>query len=314
MALYTLRAFSSEADLQAMIDVLVRARPADRIADYPSIVDLQEFLTRPEVQVNTSLWHDAQGRLVGFALVDEFNNLLFDVLPEATGQGLETQMIAWGVERIRQTRPLEGESPTLDAGCREDDVERLALLEQHGFVRQPVDTMQFVRPLDGPIPEPQVPPGFSIRHVEGEHEAEALVALHRAAFGTERLTVEGRLSWMQTPEYDPALDLVAIAPDGRLAAYCMCHISQEENARTGRNEGWTDPVATHPDFQRRGLARALLLTGLHLLKQRGVETAVMGTGGENVAMQDTARSVGFDVQWRKFWFAKPIESSTAGGK
>jgi len=306
MALYIHQAYAGEADLQAMIDVLVRARPADRIADYPSIVDLQEFLTRPEVQVNTSLWHDAQGRLVGFALVDEFNDLLFDVLPEATGQGLETQMIAWGVERIRQTRQPESEPLTLDAGCREDDVERLALLEQHGFVRQPVDTMQFVRPLDGPIPDPQLPPGFSIRHVEGEHEIESLVTLHRAAFGTERLTVEGRLSWMQTPEYDPALDLVAIASDGRLAAYCMCHISQEENARTGRNEGWTDPVGTHPDFQRRGLARALLLTGMRLLKQRGVEAAVLGTGEENIAMQRAATSVGFRVQWRKHWFAKPV--------
>jgi ribosomal protein S18 acetylase RimI-like enzyme len=310
MTFHTPCAFSGEADLQAMVDVLVRARPADRTAEYPGIADLQEMLVRPPVQVNTSLWYDVQGRLVGYALIDEFNNLLFDVLPKATGQGLETQMIAWGVERIRQTRQPDGEPLTLDAGCREDDVDRLALLEQHGFVRQPVDTMQFVHPLDGPIPDPQLPPGFSIRHVEGEHEAGALVALHRAAFGTEKLTVEGRLSWMQIPEYDPALDLVVVAPDGRLAAYCMCRISQEENARTGRNEGWTDPIGTHPDFRRRGLVRALLLTGMRLLKQRGMEAAVLGTGEENVAMQRAAMSVGFHVQWRKHWFAKPVSEAS----
>jgi len=152
----------------------------------------------------------------------------------------------------------------------------------------------------------KLPTGFAIRHVAGEHEVEALVALHRAAFGTENLTVEDRLSWMRTPEYDPTLDLMAVTPDGALAAYCMCHISHEENARSGRSEGYTDPIATHPAFQLRGLARALLLTGLDLLRPRRVETAVLGTSSDNFAMQQTALSVGFCVQMTKLWFAKPL--------
>ena len=72
------------------------------------------------------------------------------------------------------------------------------------------------------------------------------------------------------------------------------------------NEGYTDPVATHPAFQRRGLARALLLTGLQLLKQRGVDTAVLSTWGENTAMQQTAKSVGFGVQSTTILFAKQV--------
>jgi len=166
-----------------------------------------------------------------------------------------------------------------------------------------------IRPLNGdnePIPAPQVPAGFVVRHVAGGHEVEPLVALHRAAHGTDNLTVKDRLTWMRMPEYEPELDLIAVAPDGTFAAYCMCSISQEENARTGRNEGYADQVATHPAFQRQGLARALLLTGLHLLKQRGVDTAVLGTSSENTAMQQTATSVGFRVQSTKIWFAKQV--------
>lgn len=86
----------------------------------------------------------------------------------------------------------------------------------------------------------------------------------------------------------------------------MCSISQEENARTGWNEGYTDPVATHPDFQRLELARALLLTGLHALKQRGMDTACLGTSSENVAMQQKALAVGFRVQSTTLWFSKPV--------
>ena len=54
--------------------------------------------------------------------------------------------------------------------------------------------------------------------------------------------------------------------------------------------------ATHPDFQRRGLARALLLTAWHELKQRGMHTAVLGTSSENLAMQQVAQSVGFFIR------------------
>ena len=310
MTTFTSQPYAGAADLQAMIGLLIAVRPAERITDYPGIVDLQELLGRPAIQANTRLWEDADGQLVGFAIVDACNNLLFEVAPQAAGGDVEPQMIAWGVECIRHAGRERGAPIMLDASCRDDDTERIALLERHGFVRQAVHSLRMTRSLndsdDEPIPAPQVPVGFVVRHVAGEHEVEPLAALHRAAFGTENLTIEDRLAWMRVPEYKPELDLIAVAPDGTFAAYCMCSISEEENARTRRSEGYTDPVATHPAFQRRGLARALLLTGFHLLKQRGVGTAVLGTSSENIAMQQAAASVGFRVQSTKIWFAKRI--------
>ncbi len=86
----------------------------------------------------------------------------------------------------------------------------------------------------------------------------------------------------------------------------MAQISQEENVRTGRNEGYTDPVATRPEYQGRGLGKALLLRGMQLLKARGVATAVLGTSSENAAMQALAASVGFVVTEVRLWFAKPV--------
>jgi mycothiol synthase len=132
-----------------------------------------------------------------------------------------------------------------------------------------------------------------------------VVVLHRAAFGTPHMTIEGQLSWMRMPEYDPTLDLVAVAPDGALAAYVLCSISKEENLLTGRRVGYTDPVATHPKFQGRGLAKALLVTGLNLLRQRGMEVAGLGTGSWNMAMQATAKSVGYRVASTTILFEKP---------
>jgi mycothiol synthase len=309
MTAFVSRPYAGAEDLRSMIDLLIAVRPAERITDYPGIVDLQEALGIPAIRANTRLWVNADGQVVGFAFVDVYNNLRFEIAPQARGDEIESQIVAWGVECIRRARQEDGEAVTLDASCRDDDADRVALLERYGFVRQEMRSLRMVRSLHEPIPAPQLPPGFSIRRVAGEHEVEELVALHRAAFGTENMTVEERLSMMRVPEYDPELDLLAITPAGKFAAYCVCSISPEENARTGRNEGYTDPIATHPDFRRRGLARALLLTGLRLLKERGMDTAVLGTSSENMAMQQAARAVGFRLQSTTLWFAKPVTES-----
>jgi mycothiol synthase len=299
------RPYADVPDLEAMIDLLIAARPAERIMDYPSVVDLREILGTSEGQANTRLWEDADGRLAGFAIVrTTYGSLLFEVAPWAIDGDVAAQMIAWGEERVRSAEPEPNEPIGLRTSFRSNNAGRMALLERYGFVRQDEHTLHMVRPLGEPIPEPRGPEGFAIRHVEGEHEVEALVALHRAAFGTQNLTVEARLSWMRTPEYDPALDLVAVAPDGTLAAYVFCSISHEENELTGRKDGYTDPIATHPAFQRRGLARALLLTGFGLLKRRGVENARLGTGSSNTAMQRAAESVGFIVESTTLFFEK----------
>ncbi len=300
------RPYASVHDLEAMLDLLLKVRPADRISGYPSPVDLRELLALPHVQRNTRLWFNSEGGMVGFTLVDHYDNLLFEFEPQVFTPEIEGEIMDLGLTCIQRAMVEQGETLTLDASCRADDTQRVAFLTRQGFERQKIQSLHMVRPLDQPIPAAQFPEGFTVRHVAGKEEVEALVALHRAATGTENMTTEERLAMMSGPEYDPELDLLAVAPDGRLAAYCVCFISQEENTRTGRNEGYTDPVGTRPDFQRRGLARALMLTGLRALKQRGMDFAVLGTSSENVAMQRTAKAVGFHVESTTLWFSRPV--------
>jgi ribosomal protein S18 acetylase RimI-like enzyme len=304
--MYTFRAYGDLDDRQSMIDLLIAVRPPERISDYPSIVDLQELLSIPQIQSTTRLWEDGVGQLVAFAFVDTYNNLRFEMAPRARDGEVMHQIVDWGEACVRRGGRTYGESLTLDACCREDDAGCITLLKNHGFAAQEVRSLIMARSLRYPIAEPQLPHGFGIRPITGEAEAGALVALHRAAHQTGNLTLEDRLSWMRVPEYDPALDLVATAPDGRLAAYCRCLISEEENARSGRNEGWTDPIGTHPDFQRQGLASALLLRGMFLLRERGIETARLATSSDNIPMLRTANKVGFRVESAKVWFTKPV--------
>jgi mycothiol synthase len=302
----TSRLYTHRTDLQKMIDLIISSRPPARLNNYPSIVDLHEILASSAIQANTRLWEgeeDEAGKyLAAFAIVDtQFENLSFEVLPQARNPDIYAEIMAWGTECIKN-----GNKKNLYTGCYADDEARLALLEQHDFMPQATQTLDLSRPLHDPIPEPHLPRGFMIRPVAGEAEVNDLVNLHQAAHGNQNMTVESRLAMMRVPGYKPELDLVVVAPEGTLAAYCMGWISEEENRLSDCNEGHTDPVTTHPDFQRRGLARALLLRGCYLLRERGMDTASLSTGSENIAMQQVARSVGFHIVSAKTWFKKQI--------
>ena len=298
------RPYANTTDLPAMIALLYTSRPITRLNDYPGEIDLRELLATERQQQHTRLWLTSGGSVAAFALVDAYNNLWFEMA--VTDDELADQIIRWGVEDLCASVSAPDEALTLDTNCSDDNVERLALLKRYGFVEQPVRTLHMTRSLDEPIPDPKLPAGFSVRPIAGEGEAEQVTALHQAAFGTDNFTLEDRLAIMRIPDYDPALDLIVIAPTGEFAGYCTCPINAAENARTGQQLGSTDPVAVHPDFQGRGLARALLLSGCRLLKQRGMTVAALGTSSENLAMQCAAESAGFRVRSSKVWFAKAI--------
>jgi ribosomal protein S18 acetylase RimI-like enzyme len=162
------------------------------------------------------------------------------------------------------------------------------------------------RSLDEPIPEPQFPEGFVLRPLAGEGEVAAYVALHRAAFGTENMTVERRLAIVRNQGYIPELDLVAAAPDGTLAAFCVCSVEAEENATRELPRGAIDIIGSRPDWRGKGLGRAMLLAGLRALRAHGMGVATLGTGSDNIAGQRLYESAGFRVAYRKRWYTKSV--------
>ncbi len=291
------RIYKDEKDFQIILDLLIKVRPPTHLNAYPVKVNIEENLASEEIRANTRLWFD-DGQPVGWAYVDEFNNLRWE-LDSNYEEALGVEIVKWGESCIRK-KLANGETSTLDASCREDYAERITFLKQHGFHQTEDISVHMTCPLSEPIPEPELPQGFVIRPIKGVEEAEAVASTHRAAFGTEYMTTENRLAIMNTSEYDPSLDLLVIAPDGTVAAYCTCSVNDQAKV------GLTDPVAAHPNYQRMGLARALLLKGMQLLKERGMVSAHLGTSGDNIAMQKTAESVGFTVEYKTIWFSKEV--------
>jgi mycothiol synthase len=144
------------------------------------------------------------------------------------------------------------------------------------------------RPIAGCV----LPAGFVIRSLAGEGEVEAYVRLHRAAFGTENMTVEWRARTLRRPEYLPELDLVAVAPDGRLAAFCVAWLNSHSE---GKSSGQIEPLGVHKDFRGLGLGRAILGEALRRLHRCGADTVYVETDLQRTEALSLYKAVGFRV-------------------
>ncbi|WP_309730391.1 GNAT family N-acetyltransferase [Chamaesiphon sp. OTE_75_metabat_556] len=88
---------------------------------------------------------------------------------------------------------------------------------------------------------------------------------------------------------------MAIALNDTFASICYCSIDPAHNNFLGRQEGWVALLFTSPDFQRQGLARAMLCHALARLKALNIDIAKIGVDSENAfGAGKLYTSVGFD--------------------
>ena len=260
--------------------------------------DFEEQIQLPDVRSTARLWERGD-EIIAVVYVDAGNNLRFEIADGFRSDELEKEIVDWGLNSVRQRNAKTGEQNTLDASCRADDLTQLRFLEKFGFVRESIRSLEYSRSLTEPIEYHPLPSGFTIRSVTGEGEVDALVSLHRAAFGTDNMTVEERLAIMRAPNYAPSLDLVAVAPNGDLSAFCICGLEQEQI-------GYTDPIGTHPRYQKLGLGKAIISAGMRAIKVRGATIVKLGTSSQNIPMQRLAKRCGFTCVAENLWFSKKV--------
>ncbi len=319
MITLTMRPYGGEADLEAIANLINACEVVDQLDSGTSVPELRQSLEEPSLDKarDIRLWEDTDGQLVGLGklwippigeVIDGF--LGFRVLPTARSGDLERQIVAWAEGRMREVERERGVQVKLRSSTRANQSERIALLERCGFkVDRYFFTME--RSLSLPIPESQLPATFTMRQVRGNEDSEAWVELFNQSFidhwNHHELTVESYKHWLTEPDYKPELDLVAVAADGTFAAFCHCHISLEDNKRSGRNEGWISTLGTRRGFRRMGLGRAMLLAGMQQLKAKGVDTARLGVDSENPSGAGRLyESVGFGKVYTQIIFVKDM--------
>jgi mycothiol synthase len=298
----TSRPYAGDADRDRMRDLIVVASAHAR-PNYWHVGDLLWGLYQNTVFdpfANIRLWEGHSGELRGFAWFSPPVVFEWEVDPRfGRDATLEEQMLAWGEARRRALLEDDDERLFL-ASARDDDPEKIALLTRHGFTRDDYHMLNMCRDLDQPISDPAPPPGFVVRHVGGEAEWAARVETHREVWHPSKVTLEAYRRLRVAPGYAPELDLVAVAPDGAFASYCICWLDPAN--RTGEFE----PVGTRPAFRGQGVGKAVMLEGLRRLKAYGARTAIVYSAGDNPASIALYESVGFQTLTRNYYYSKRI--------
>lgn len=309
--LATSRAFQSGDDLRQMLGLLMTARAGTDDWRYWHVGDLAFWYFMVDCHLSPRefirLWHAPGGELIGYALLGEDPSLDWQVLPEFEGQGIELAAIAWAKARLVALR--SGDARTwggdLIAGARQDASDRITLMEANGFQRRRYVEVNMLRSLGEPIPATETPAGFQVRALSASGENAERAAAHREVWQpwtVGNVSADDYARLMRLPVYDRELDVVAVSPDGVIAAYV---------------NGWIDPVnrigdfgpvGARPDYRRRGLTRAVLLECLRRMRDRGMDRVSVSTGETNLAAIRLYESIGFRVVNRYLEFGMALRA------
>jgi ribosomal protein S18 acetylase RimI-like enzyme len=220
------------------------------------------------------VWEE-DGQPVSWAWIRQPATLAHEIHPRHRGGALHHELLDWF-----EAETADGE---LRVSSLTTDRERLALLRERGYEIEP-GARAFAYHLGdlGELPEPVVPSGFRLRTVEPA-DLVARVELHRVVWEPSRVTLDSFSALQTVWPYRADLDCIVEAPDGSLVAYCLAWL--DEANRVGELE----PVGTHPDHRRRGLASAVCRFALRRLKEKGATRAIVYSiaGSEATALYES---------------------------
>lgn len=303
------RPYRDESDLEKMRVILQNGRKSKNGTYYVHVGDLNWWLFYPAWAFNFSrdifVWDDPLDaeHLNGWALLSS-EWCTFDVCinPMMRGTPSGEQMYFWAEEKITAIARASGKAKIRVMWIGQDDLILDEMLTMRGFQRVREDVCMTCS-LEQPIPMPFIQTDYVLRSVLGEEEAQARAAAQHGAFNSStafELYSQRYLQFMRSPVYSPELNVVAVAADKRIGAFCIVWLD------TVNRVGYFEPVGTHPDFQQKGLGRGVMLEGLHRLKERGMTSASVCTSQDNLPAIKLYESVGFRIINRLGLYEKDI--------
>ena len=170
---------------------------------------------------------------------------------------LEREILRWIEKHCLKRKKDLFKKEKLRIHTVEGNPARELLLSEFGYRKRELSGYLRLRPVDLPVPDIDFPEGYEIRSITGRSDYDQLASVIRLVFGHgEWFNAEVYEGITRCSFYKQDLDLVAIAPDGLFASFCTFRMDSASRITN------LEPVGTHPNHRKLGLAKALILEGL----------------------------------------------------
>ena len=247
------------------------------------------------------LW-EADGRIVAMLNPDSRGEAFFQFHPAYHKPELISEMLDTAETKFPNQKD-DGKKELIVWVNAADDVMK-GLFTECGYVRSKYSAEHMRRWFfSNPIPDSVPQSGYTIRALGDESELPARSWLSWKAFHPDEPD-EKYEGWewyknvQRVPIYNRDLDIVAVAPDGELAAFCTVWV--DDVTRTAVFE----PVGTHPNHQKHGLGKAVMSEDLRRAQKLGATLATVSSYGKAAhALYESMGFTEFDLlePWIKEW-------------
>lgn len=275
--------------LELATALLQRARRADPVAGVWEAADVQWWWRKPRRSdaAEKLFWVDDQGPVAG-VLLTSWSDAAWQcdpvIVPGAAGPA-PSAVWSRALEHARQHAAQGFEVPVSD-----DDLVFRELALGAGLTAGEQDRTAWLPAAERPsVSAPRA--GFAIVDRTGRRDAPHPMQARNGKDVARRLE--------QCSLYDPALDLAVEAADGRIAGYSLYWFDPITKL------GLVEPVRVEDEFQRLGLARAMLSAGIERLAARGAERIKISYQTEAAAA--LYQGIGFRQTSTATWYqAQPV--------
>jgi ribosomal protein S18 acetylase RimI-like enzyme len=329
----TFRPFREEADYARMLAILLAGAEADHDDWTPSLGEIKAwcapsarfdpakqlvFALAPtsgtsvaEVGVSRLSWYTGRN---GTRIYPQTSFLL----PEWRKHAVWPALVREGDRRIRE---LAAGHPSLSARffqgwATESQTQWIDALKAEGYeaVRH---FRNMVRPLVS-VPDPEggvLPEGLDVRSVAADPmrriwEAQAEVNQGLFEVVAEQWTDDKYPGWLADTSHTPRLWQVAWDGD-EVAGMVLPRIDEAANRGREKKRGYTEHVFVRRPWRGHGLAKALLVRSLRLLKEEGMDEAELGVDSENDSgAYGFYQRLGYVTERTDIWFRKPLDAGT----
>ena len=243
-------------------------------------------------------WHDQRGDFhaylwvcphPGKTIVADVNSWRMFIHPRLRTKQLSAELLVCAEVRLHKL--AHGAGKPIRTVAYDRDTWLASLLEEHGYTKQDAVEVYMQRNLEDPIGEPDLASGYQIRALDVDVDVIQRSGVQSDAFNDQPepddWSIENTKRFIFWYEGREDLDLVAVSAIGEIASFAVFLVDPITLI------GELDPVGTRASHRRRGLSKAVLLSGLKYLKLKGLESAVVRTGVDNESAIRLYQAVGF---------------------